>query len=1126
MADEAIIGSVAVAVTPDARDFWRRFQEQTHADAATTGREEGKNFVRGMETAGPAKIKVEAETAEAQAQIKAVKASADDGSNSVNKLAASLVALAPPLIPLASGLAGLGAGLVGIGIDATLAVKGINNEIDQGTQLGQQYATGLDSLKESLAGLEHTAASGVLTGFEQSLTRVQAEIPQLNSFIAATSTQLGDIAAHGIGALINLLTAAEPLIVDAETAIDQLVTRLEGWSQGPAGADFFNQLADDIPLAVSAIGDLGSVVAKLLTAAEPIGTTLLHGIDGVAEGLNAIPVPVLEALITGFVTLKIVQLAQAGAASLAASADARLAASQAAVAETGAAAAASSSRLGASLAFIGTRAVPIAGVAFALDQISAHAQGAESTLSRLGALLHGDLEKAGQTGNFGGVPNLTGNSGKYQDTNLGNADGMIAAATTAQALADALKNVQAPLSGTVSGFQDYSNALDQTVSNAQKYIDLGTAANTVDEKQRVTLNGMTTSQSVFNQALALTNNNQDEAIALVADAQYHGEKYASILAQQVVSQQTLKDSINATAHATGLTVDQVEKYTDALGINYQQLSLGLIRTKDLEAAVTAISRAFGNGDTSVQAWSAAVAQFSQSADTAADRASLIAARLKFANGDLLDFTSTMASATAADAALTNAFQQQADAQSSAGRQVESAQQAIANAIDQETQSEQQLRQAQLQATTAQRALTGAREDAKRAIEDLNNQVIDGVLAQKRAVLDLAEARRNAAANPNDPSAQLSVEEAVQRLKELQLQNQRLAEEKKESDRAGVEGSQQVVSAQQAIVQALDAVRQAQRAQAQAAQGVASANQSLTDALAAQSKALTDSERAAINAKTGLIDYTKAGAGPLTQQLGAIQEAAGKAAAATYQHELATKGAKVAADDAYRVYVSETRGFLEDNADKLSLAKDQAKKFADEYYGLANAKDIKKQIEEIGADKATQAISDLAVAISKLDTDLRIKLGLDDKDFVYKIGKDQLRLDNLLKGKPGGGFGIEAHGGVLDFYANGAINKFAGGAENHVAQIAPAGAWRVWAEPETGGEAYIPLADEKRPRSEEILDAVANRFGGRYQRGPANTAPVRTAGRGLTYAPTNNFYNVAPDLEPTPARLERIQNRLG
>ncbi len=65
------------------------------------------------------------------------------------------------------------------------------------------------------------------------------------------------------------------------------------------------------------------------------------------------------------------------------------------------------------------------------------------------------------------------------------------------------------------------------------------------------------------------------------------------------------------------------------------------------------------------------------------------------------------------------------------------------------------------------------------------------------------------------------------------------------------------------------------------------------------------------------------------------------------------------------------------------------------------------------------------------------------------------------------------GGLVHYYAGGGFS------ENHVAQIAPAGAWRVWAEPETGGEAYIPLALSKRRRSEQILAEVAHQFGGRF-----------------------------------------------
>ncbi|NUP23601.1 MAG: phage tail tape measure protein [Streptomyces sp.] len=72
--------------------------------------------------------------------------------------------------------------------------------------------------------------------------------------------------------------------------------------------------------------------------------------------------------------------------------------------------------------------------------------------------------------------------------------------------------------------------------------------------------------------------------------------------------------------------------------------------------------------------------------------------------------------------------------------------------------------------------------------------------------------------------------------------------------------------------------------------------------------------------------------------------------------------------------------------------------------------------------------------------------------------------------------IQAHarGAVVDYYANGGVR------ENHVAQIAPAGAMRVWAERETGGEAYIPLARSKRPRSRAIAAETVHRLGGQVE----------------------------------------------
>lgn len=84
----------------------------------------------------------------------------------------------------------------------------------------------------------------------------------------------------------------------------------------------------------------------------------------------------------------------------------------------------------------------------------------------------------------------------------------------------------------------------------------------------------------------------------------------------------------------------------------------------------------------------------------------------------------------------------------------------------------------------------------------------------------------------------------------------------------------------------------------------------------------------------------------------------------------------------------------------------------------------------------------------------------------------------IKGRPGGPPSGTYLGSTAGRSADGNIYGRAyanGGTEQHVAQIAQP-TFRLWAEPETGGEAYIPLAESKRPRSVAILEEVADRFG--------------------------------------------------
>jgi TP901 family phage tail tape measure protein len=88
-------------------------------------------------------------------------------------------------------------------------------------------------------------------------------------------------------------------------------------------------------------------------------------------------------------------------------------------------------------------------------------------------------------------------------------------------------------------------------------------------------------------------------------------------------------------------------------------------------------------------------------------------------------------------------------------------------------------------------------------------------------------------------------------------------------------------------------------------------------------------------------------------------------------------------------------------------------------------------------------------------------------------------------------------------AYGGIVHFAQGGEHHTPMIARAqpGTVRVWAEPETGGESYIPWAMDRRGRATDVLARTADEFGyalvpkGAVQRFAAGGTSGATGGSG-------------------------------
>ncbi|UAJ80149.1 phage tail tape measure protein [Leifsonia sp. ZF2019] len=173
-------------------------------------------------------------------------------------------------------------------------------------------------------------------------------------------------------------------------------------------------------------------------------------------------------------------------------------------------------------------------------------------------------------------------------------------------------------------------------------------------------------------------------------------------------------------------------------------------------------------------------------------------------------------------------------------------------------------------------------------------------------------------------------------------------------------------------------------------------------------------------------------------------------------------------DSYRANLVAGRQALIDQITALTGNRDAAAALADQIYRIPSEKEFKLLAD---TQPAQQAINSFVTT----NDGKRLRMYVD----AY------------------GGQAYQVPGTNVRFNAEGAVyprvEAFAGGGirEHHVAQIAKAGTMRVWAEAETGGEAYIPLAEAKRARSTAILQSVATQFG--YQLVPTAAASFGDGG---------------------------------
>jgi len=269
----------------------------------------------------------------------------------------------------------------------------------------------------------------------------------------------------------------------------------------------------------------------------------------------------------------------------------------------------------------------------------------------------------------------------------------------------------------------------------------------------------------------------------------------------------------------------------------------------VETARTGLAKAIESADNSAISSAQAV----QTARTALDNANTTADNAAISSAQAVQTARVglaNAIATANNAAISSA-EAVGNAQQALDDTTRAAALSVTNALQAEDNAETALAQALQNEQVAQEALTAARKTAQQQIEDLTLSVQDGALSQRAANLAVETSKialDKVLANPASSKlqreqAQLTYDQAVQHVKDLGVQQDRLHIKQAQAVQAGVDGSAVVVTAQDRIATSVRAVETAQDNVAKTAAAVAEAQRAGLEKIGNAQQHLADSQRA-------------------------------------------------------------------------------------------------------------------------------------------------------------------------------------------------------------------------------------------------------------------------------------------
>ncbi|QDG61245.1 hypothetical protein [Pseudarthrobacter sp. NIBRBAC000502771] len=213
-----------------------------------------------------------------------------------------LLALAPGILaaaaPIAGAATGLAVGFGVMGLSGVLAFKGIKDAMEVGDSVGNTYAVGLQGIKGDLNALAGTSANAMLASFNDMVGDINSRMPFLTQMIGQGSIALGQMGGTALRGVLDGLRTMNPLLQMGEAELGKFVTWLFSFNGTSGFNDFIVYSMDNLPSVMHLLENLVITGGHILSAFAPLGPVMLTLLNGLTDGLNALPLPVLAGLVT------------------------------------------------------------------------------------------------------------------------------------------------------------------------------------------------------------------------------------------------------------------------------------------------------------------------------------------------------------------------------------------------------------------------------------------------------------------------------------------------------------------------------------------------------------------------------------------------------------------------------------------------------------------------------------------------------------------------------------------------------------------------------------------------------------------------------------------------------------